>query len=80
MVEKSAWTWRCFCFNRQDGTAGSLNPKSELKIDKGSEAVYRTMGEGVSPFRGDQEKPQSSQAGLKFFNVLVIFYLSLYSK
>lgn len=79
MAEKT-WTRRCFYFNRQDGAGGSLNPKSESKIDKGSAAVYRTVGEGISPLRCDQEKPQSSQAGLKFFNALVIFYLSLHSK
>lgn len=80
MAEKSAWVRRRFYFSRQDGTGDSLNHKSKLKICKGSEAVHRTVDEGISPLRSDQEKLQSSQAGLKFFNVLVIFYLSLCSK
>lgn len=40
MAENSTWARRCFFFNRIDRTGGGLNPESELKIDKGSEAVF----------------------------------------
>ena len=40
MTEKSTWARRWFFFNRIDSTGGGLNPEGELKIDKGSEAVF----------------------------------------
>lgn len=40
MAGISTWARRCFFFNGIDNTGGGLTPKSELKIDKGSKAVF----------------------------------------